>query len=167
MSTADGSIERVLVGEIVAVLVGDRDSEGTSGVIARRKDRIGTLRADMNVAADVAQRHVTHEHARQQAAFGEDLKAVADAEHSHARLRPLDDRAHHRRMRGHGAGAQVVAVGKASGKDDEVAVRQIAVAVPDHARCPACRGFDGHGGVMVAVRTGEDDNARPHASSSS
>jgi hypothetical protein len=69
----------------------------------------------MNLLADVLEAGVAHERAGQQAGLGEDLEAVADAEdQAAAGGKPLD-RLHDRRKAGDGAGAQVIAVGKAAG----------------------------------------------------
>src|SRR5258708_7354467 len=65
------------------------------------------------------------------ARLGQDRNAVADAEDGHAGCRLALDFRHHRGMRRHGAGAQIVAIGEAAGQHDQVAPRQLAVAVPD------------------------------------
>jgi hypothetical protein len=127
-------VERVLVGEIIAVVMRHRHADHLAGVVAPRVDALAGLDAQMHVLAVEAQRLVGEQHARQQAGFGDDLEAVADAEHRRARLGARLDFAHDRRMRCHRAAAQVIAIGKAARNDDQVGLGQVAVAMPDFER---------------------------------
>jgi hypothetical protein len=92
---------------------------------------------------------------------------IADAEHGNAFPRFLDDRAHDRRMGGHGTGAQIIAIGEAARHHDQIGFRQFALAVPDHGHRRAGHRFERHLSVAVAIGAGEDDDACLHASSSS
>ena len=85
-----------------------------------------------------------------------DLEAVADGEHRPALFGERLDRAHDRRVRGHRAGAQVIAVGKAAGQDHRVGVAERAVLVPGEARrARPCTRADDVEGVVVAVASRE------------
>ena len=68
---------------------------------------------------------IAHERAGKQARFAEDLEAVANAEHQAAGTGKVRDGAHHRRKTRDGAGAQIVAVGKAAGQNDGVEAGKI------------------------------------------
>jgi hypothetical protein len=94
--------------------------------------------------------------------LGQDLEAVADAEHGDARLGPLLDLAHDRGMGRDGAAAEVIAIGEAAGHDDEIDLGDIAVPVPDHPGRLA-HGMPKSGGdVMLAIGAGEDDDGGVH-----
>ena len=92
----------------------------------------------MNVAANELQPRVAHEDAGQKPGLAEDLEAVADAEHETALGGKAPHRVHHRRARGDGAAAQIVAIGKSAGHHDEVGPRrQRRLGMPDHRRFAA------------------------------
>ena len=156
-------LERGVVGEVAAVLVGDRESDDLAALVAARVDRIVPLDAQSHVAADEFERGVAHQHAGQQPRLGQHLEAVADAEHRGSGARARHHFAHDRRMRRHGAGAEIIAVGEAARQHDQIACRQHAVAVPDHGRRLARGGFERDRRVAVAIRSGKDDDARFHA----
>ena len=127
-------VERGGIGEVVAVAVGDGDADDLALAVAAGEERVGLLDLEVHVAADELERGVAHQHARQQAGLGQHLEAVADAEHGRAGLGLRHHVAHDGRVRGHGAAAQVVAVGEAAGQHDQVGGGHRGVAVPDHAR---------------------------------
>ena len=113
------------------------------------------------VAVAEVQVAVAGERAGQQARLAQHLEAVADAEHGHAVVRPLDDVLHQGRAGGDGAGPQVVAVGEAAGEDDGVDVLQVVVGVPERDRLAAgqphrARGVD----VVQGAREGENTDAQ-------
>ena len=85
--------------------------------------RVVPLDAKMHVLADEFQRRIAHQHAGQQPGLGQHLEAVADAEHRRPGACPRRHLAHHRRMRRHGAGAEIVAVGEAARQHDQIACR--------------------------------------------
>jgi hypothetical protein len=69
-------------------------------------------------------------------------------------------------LRGHGAAAQIVAIGEAAGQGDEIeAFGQGGVAVPHAMNLAAADVLDCHRHVAVAVRAGEGDDgsAEGHA----
>ena len=77
------------------------------------------------------------------------------------------DLGHHRRLRRHGAAAQVVAVGEAARHHDQVGLREVAVAVPDHLRLAAGDQLDRLRDVAFAIGAGEDQDRRLHQPTSS
>ena len=118
-------------------------------------------------AANEAQAGVAHEHAGQQPALDQDLEAVADAQHESTATGVGAHRLHHRRAAGDGAAAQVVAVGKAAGQQDEVGARRQAMrAVPHHTGVDA-GGAQGSERVALAVGAGEEDDGGFHQAGSS
>ena len=81
---------------------------------------------------------VAHQDARQQAAFAENLETVADAEHIAAARGMGAHRVHDLGAAGDGAAAQIVAIGKTAGQDDEIGSGgQIVIVVPDDVAVPA------------------------------
>ena len=122
--------------------------------------RVGDL--ELDAAADEAQAGVADQRARQQAGLGQDLEAVADAQHGHAPLGAAHHLAHHRAARRHGAAAQIVAVGEAAGHADQVERRQLGLLVPDPQHRPRRNGLHRDGEVAVAVGAGEGDDRGAH-----
>src|SRR6185295_15425593 len=113
-------------------------------------------------AANEFQRRIAHQGARQQMALGQDLKAVADAQHHAALVGMGLDRFHHRRLAGHGAAAQVIAIGKTARQHHQIHVRQFAVLVPHHGGSLAGHLLQRDLGVAVAVGSGKDDDGGFH-----
>ena len=117
---------------------------------------------ELDPAADETQLRVADQGTRQQAGLGQDLEAVAHAQHRHAGLRAAHDLAHHRAARRHGTAAQIVAIGEAAGNADQVELRQLRLLVPD----PQDRGTQDrlhrHREVAVAVGTGKGDDRGAH-----
>ena len=91
------------------------------------------LRNQPDLAADEPQPLIGQQGAGQQPGLAEDLEAVADPEHGAAVGREATDNLHRRREAGDRTGAQVVAVGKASGNDHPVEVREVGFLMPDEA----------------------------------
>ena len=100
--------------------------------------------------------------AGKKAAFEQDLKPVADAEDRPAATRKLRDRGHHRRESSNRTGAQVVAVRKATGKDDHVGPAQGHVLVPHERRVGAQHVPSRVIRVVIAIGTGKDDDGKFH-----
>ena len=101
--------------------------------------------------ADVAVAGVAHEGAGQESGFGEDLEAVADAEDEAAGCGETLDGLHDGSEGGEGSGAEVVAVGEASGDEDGVAVLERGGGVPEEGGLGAEDVGDDVVGVVVAV----------------
>ena len=129
------SLDRLVVGDEIALAVGDGELDHLPGRIAARERGLRVLDPQVLHLADEAALGVAHQHARQQAGFAQDLEAVADAEHQPAARGVVADRLHDRGARGDRAAAQIVAVGEAARQDDEIRPRrQLALGVPDDRR---------------------------------
>jgi hypothetical protein len=106
---------------------------------------------------------VAHQCARQQTRLGEDLEAIADSQHQPAaRGKPLH-RLHDRRKMRNGAGAQVIAVGKPARNQHRVHALEILAVVPKKGDWLVRDLGDHVVGVMVAVRSGENQHSKFHA----
>ncbi len=152
------AVERRRIGEIVAFRVRDRQAHDLTLAVALGEERLVVVDAQGDVAADELERGVAHQDAGQQARLAQHLEAVADAEHRRAGLRLGDDVAHDRRVGGHGAAAQIVAVGKAARQHDEVGGGHGRIAVPDHLHREPGDALQRDLDVAVAVGAGEDDD---------
>src|SRR5690606_1127809 len=157
--------EGSLVGDVLAVLVLQRDADDLPRLVAAGPCSLHVLDSERLVAADEGAVRVLDHRAGQQVRLAEDLEAVADAEHRYAAVRGVDDLVHHGREAADSAGAQVVAVGEAAGQHDRVDILQIGVAVPQRDRLGA---RDPHGAQRVTVveRAGEGDHTDAHQASS-
>ena len=80
-------VERLGVGLVIAVMMGDRDDDLLARLVAGGEGRLAVLDRQRHVAADEADAGVAHQRAGQQPRLGQDLEAVADAEHGDAALR--------------------------------------------------------------------------------
>src|ERR1700680_3237919 len=65
-------------------------------------------------------------------------------------------------MRRHGAAAEIVAIGKAAGDDQQIRLGQLAVAMPDLERLLARAPFERIINVLLAIRAREDDDRGLH-----
>jgi len=118
--------------------------------------------------ADVLQRRIPQEGARQEAGLAEHLEAIADADNGHAPVRRLAHLGHDRRQGRHGAAAQVVAIGEAARQDDQVqALRQGCLGVPDHVHGGPGGALHRDLAVPVAVGARKDDDGGLHGQDSS
>src|SRR5208337_1041457 len=97
-----------------------------------------------------------------QASLAQNLEAVADAEHQTAAVGKLLHRLHDRRELGNCAGTQVVAIGKAAGHNDGVTILQIVRVMPEEGDRLLGHLLDGPVGIVIAVGSGKDDNAKFH-----
>ena len=105
---------------------------------------------------------VADERAGQQVRFGQDLKAVADADDEAAVVGELFHGLHHGAEPRDRAAAQIIAVAKAAGHDDAIGVAEGGVLVPDEVRGMAEQA-DGVDGVLVAVAGGELEDGEIHS----
>ena len=127
---------------------------------ARFENRVsGVLDAEVDMLAEELEVLVPQHRPRQQAELEEHLEPVADAQDEPAPAGELPDLPHERRELGDGPGPQVVAVGKTSGEDDAVHAPEVVVLVPEEDRRLAEDLLQGVISVMVAVRTGKDDDS--------
>src|SRR5438128_1557175 len=90
----------------------------------------GGLHPQLHRGAQELEAPVLLQRAGQEAGLGEDLEAVADAEHGAPGAGEVGYRAHHRREAGDGAGAQVVAVGETPRQHHAVHPPQGGLVVP-------------------------------------
>ena len=95
-------------------------------------------------------------------ALAESLEAVADAHHGASFRGGGLHRVHHGREAGDGAGAQVVAVGKATRQDDGLGGAERGLLVPDVLDFLAEHVLEDVVGVLVAVGTGKADDSPAH-----
>ena len=121
-------------------------------------------RAQMHLLADVLEAGVAHQRAGQQAGLGEDLKAVADAEHKATGVGEVFDGLHDGREAGDGAGAEIVAIGEAAGHEHRVDSLQIVGVVPEKGNGLTRDVGDHVLRVVIAVGTGKNQNPEFHGS---
>ena len=74
-------VQRLVIGEVIAVVMRDRHRDHLARLIARGEDGLAVLDAQIHVLAVEFERLVAQQRARQQPRLGQDLEAVADAEH--------------------------------------------------------------------------------------
>src|SRR6516164_5909023 len=153
------------VGNVVAFAVRHWDPDHLPGIIAARERRVGAFDPQTDVAADEAKLGIAHQYARQQSRFAGDLEAVAYCQHQSAFGGEITHGIHNRRAGGNRAAAQVIAVGKAAGKNHEIGARwQRRVGMPDQSRVVPRDQPQRPRHVALAVDSGEDDDSRSHRS---
>ncbi len=103
------------------------------------------------IAADEAQPGIAGERTGQQPGLAQHLETVADAEHRQPVVGRLHDLRDHRGEARDGAGAQVIAVGKAAGQHDRVDAVKLGIGVPERHRL---RAGEGHGAQGITVVEG-------------
>src|SRR3984957_3708307 len=118
MAFAFEAVERRIIRGEIALAMGDRYADHLARLVAATEDRLRILDAQMNVAADKAQRAVGEQGAGQHPSLGQYLEPIADAEHRHALRGASLYFAHDRRVRRHRAAAQLVAIGEPAGEHD-------------------------------------------------
>ena len=160
---ASSSSSVALVGDVPTLTVLERDED----LLARRRSRVVqavlvVLDPQPLVPVEEVQVLVAHQRAGQQMRLAQDLEAVADAEHRHARAAASTIELHHRGEPGDRAAPQIVTVREPAGEDHRVDAAQIGVAVPQ--RAPARRPHAHRpGGVAIVEGAGERDDADLHA----
>lgn len=113
--------------------------------------------------ADVFEIGVADEGTGEEPGFGEDLEAVADADDGAAFGREGFDGGDDGGEFGDGTAAEVIAVGKAAGKDDGVdVVGDGVVAMPEHLGPFPKIGRYAEMRIMITIGTGEDNYAEFH-----
>ena len=130
------------------------------GLVAKR--RMGRDDFERNGFADVFQLGVADKSTGKQAGFGEDLKAVADAEDGSALAREVFDGGHDGREFRDGSAAEIVAVGETTGKNDRVDVTERGGIVPDEFGGLVQIFRDGVPRVVVAIASRKDDDPDLH-----
>src|SRR5438552_721444 len=134
----------------------DGDAEDVALIASRREGKVGPFDKQVGPLAPKLERGVADERARQEARLAEDLEAIADAPDQAAAVRELTDQLHDRREARDRAGAQVVAVGEASGQDHAVASFEICVLVPEIDELRAEHLVDDPAAVAVGPRAWEN-----------
>src|SRR5690606_34495469 len=150
--------QRVGVGKVIAVVMGDGAADDLALVVGAGEIRLGIDHFEQDFLADEPQRAIAHQGAGQEAGFHEDLETVADTENLDALLGLFADRLHDGHAGGDRAAAQVIAVGKAAGDDDQIDIRNFRCRLPDRLRPLPGNLRQGIDHVAVAVETGELDN---------
>ena len=113
--------------------------------------------------ADKAQIGVAHQHAGQKPGFDQNLKAVADAKNQPAPCGMGADRLHDGGASGDGPAAQIIAIRKAAGQQDEIgAGGQRMFAMPDERRFFAGHCLDGADRVLLTIGAGEKNDGGVH-----
>ena len=74
--------QRLLIGAVVAVVVGDRHAHHLPLLVAGGERTLGLVDAQAHPATDEAKPGVPHQRARQQPGLGRHLEAVADGQHA-------------------------------------------------------------------------------------
>src|SRR5437588_7096631 len=98
----------------------DRNFDYFSGKKRIRKSRIGIFRTEVNPFTAKLERFIANKHSREQSAFTENLKTVANADDSSTVFCKTDDIFHDRRKSRDCTGAQIISVRKSAGKNDEI-----------------------------------------------
>src|SRR5206468_6908490 len=106
---------------------------------------------------------IAEHRAWQEARLTENLKPVADAEDGTAGSGEIGDGRHDRREPRDRAGSQIIPVGKASWQHDHVRTLQRGFLVPDELGLLAEHMLRRVIGIVIAVRTGKDDDAEFHS----
>src|SRR6185437_15579233 len=158
-------VNRLLVGSVTPVTVGDRNPERRPLVIAVREQCVRRLHAKPYQLTHELETGVAEECPGQQSGLAGDLEAVADGQHRPAAIRERDHVPHHGAESGDCTGAQIVAVAESPGQNDHVRLLQVVVLVPEKSRLFAESVDDGAVCVVVAIGAGERDDAELHAAS--
>ena len=146
------------VGKVIAVVMGDRAAQDLALCIAAGKHRFGIHHFQQHFLADEVETGIAHQRAGQQAGFGENLKAVADAKNAVSGSSLAAQGIHDGRSCCNGTGAQIVAIGKAAGNYIEIGFGQGGFGVPDDGRRLAADLRQRGNHVAVAVEARKEDN---------
>ena len=124
-------LQGFFIADIVAFAVGHGAGDDIAFFHAVGEEGGIVLNGQLHFAADEMQMGIAHEGAGQEARFGDDLEAIADAQNLEAFCGLGADIRHDGRARGDGAAAQIIAIGKTAGDDDEIDLGQFRIGVPD------------------------------------
>src|SRR5581483_1802199 len=157
--------EHVIGRNKISLAMGDRNADRFPKGTIVGKPRIVALDMEVHFPAGEGEGFVPNEDARQKPAFAEHLEAIANAEDGTAFVRITDHTLHHRRKASDGAGTKVIAIGKSSGKYYKIDVlADRFVLVPDERGIFLAQDvLHGMQGIVIAVRAGKNNDARPHA----
>ena len=151
-----------VVAEVVALTVGDRDAQPLPGLVRSRERGIGLLDTEGDVLTAKPQVPIAQERAGQEPRLTEDLKAIADPDHQ----APLAGKGRHCPHDGGEPGnrsrSQVVPVGEASRQQDHIVPLDRVFLVPDKIDRLPDDLADHVVGIVITIRSGEDDDAKFH-----
>ena len=157
------SRQRRVVAEVVAIAMCHRRAEHRAMLPMRGVRRAGAFHPQVAIHGQEAQPGIPQQRARQQPCLAQDLEAVAHAQHMPALGGEIRHFAHDRRLRGHRAAAQVVAIAEPARQHDQVgASRQRGFAVEQHHGLAPRRMFQRDRHVALAVRARKDDDDGLH-----
>ncbi len=154
--------EGVGVGLVAAFAMGDRQGDVLAEVVVAAEGQVVAFDAEGRSIADEVQSGIAGEGSGEESSLGQDLEAVADAEDGFTGVGMVDSGAQGGGEAGDRTAAQVVAVAKSAGNDDDIDVTEIAVLVPDHLGGLAEEALGDPLDVAIAVGAGEDDDAKFH-----
>ncbi len=101
-------IQRGLIGEVIAVVMRDRNADLLIRLETRGEDRLRVRDLKLNRLADKALTRIAHKSAGQQAALGQHLKAVANPKNITAAFGMTDHRLTNRRLGRNRPAAQII-----------------------------------------------------------
>ncbi len=150
------------LGVVVPFAVRDWNPKQLARTTGRRERRIRVFHLDDDVLALELHAAVAEHRTRQQTRFQQHLEPVADAEDGAAAVGEAFHLGHDRREARDGAGSQVIAVGEPAWQDDRVGALQAGLLVPDEHGVLAEHVPGGVIGVVIAVRSREDNDGEFH-----
>ena len=154
--------ESRLIGEIIALSVRDGNPENLPFRKSACERCRGVLNAQAHEPADELERFVPQERAGEETGFGEDLEAVADADHELSPLGLFSHGIHHGRESRNRSRPQVVAVAEPAGENEAVELRDVPLFVPDEFRVFLKNVLQDPVTIIIAIRTGENDYTEFH-----
>ena len=116
----------------------------------------------MQVFAYIMLLRIPHQRPGQQAGLGQDLEAIADAQHQTAGSGKALYRLHDRGKLGQRARAQVVAVREPTRNQDCIAVLKLGGGMPKQRSLLAQYGSHGVVGIVIAVRSRKNQHPKLH-----
>ena len=117
----------------------------------------------MDLLADVALVTVAHQRAGKQARLAKNLETIADPPSQDHRSCELLHRLHDRREAGDGAGTEIVAIREPAGHQDGVAALKVVRSMPEKGDRGLNHRRENVVGIVIAVGTGEDEDAKLQA----
>ncbi len=124
--------------------------------------RVEAFGGDADLLAGEPERRVAQQRPGDQARLGQHLEPVADAQHEAPVGREARHRPHDRAEPGDDPCPDIVAVGEPTRQDDRGSTVEGRLLMPERDRVGTGQG-EGVERVTVAIASGEDDHADPHA----
>jgi hypothetical protein len=148
---------------VIAVAMGDRRFQDLSLGGGVCEWGVGLLDADMHGTTDEPETRVSHQGARKETGFAEDLKAVANPKDQATFIRELRHGLHHWGKARDRASAQIVSISESAGQNDYIAACQVFGLMPDELNGLPKNVTDSIKGVMIAIGPGKDHYSEFHA----